>query len=204
MGMRFRKSIRLGKNVRLNLSKSGIGYSVGTKGYRVTKMANGRTRTTSSIPGTGISFVNETGCSAKSFNSSSPCVNEPSPSLSTPVVLFIVAIIILFIVFFPNTPSYSESHASEIYSVSNLSFSNSGPLTVSTGESIAVTVSFDGTIDISEISIISDNPDLVHFSLVSSGNFCADYMVYGDAAGSCCIWAQFGDIKSPLLTIIVS
>lgn len=59
VGMRFRKSIKLGKHVRINLSKSGVGYSVGTKGYRVTKMANGRTRTTVSIPGTGISHVSE-------------------------------------------------------------------------------------------------------------------------------------------------
>lgn len=58
--MRFRKSIKLSKHVRLNLSGSGIGVSVGGKGWRVSKMANGRTRTTLSIPGTGISHVTET------------------------------------------------------------------------------------------------------------------------------------------------
>lgn len=58
--MRFRKSIKLSKHVRLNLSGSGIGVSVGGKGWRVSKMANGRTRTTLSIPGTGISHVSET------------------------------------------------------------------------------------------------------------------------------------------------
>lgn len=61
MGFRFRKSINLGCGFRVNLSKSGIGYSWGVKGYRVTHTAKGRTRTTASIPGTGISFVNETG-----------------------------------------------------------------------------------------------------------------------------------------------
>lgn len=59
MGFRYRKSIKMGP-FRLNLSKSGIGYSVGVKGYRVTKTATGRTRTTVSIPGTGISHVTET------------------------------------------------------------------------------------------------------------------------------------------------
>ena len=59
MGFRYRKSIKMGP-FRLNLSKSGIGYSVGVKGYQVTKTATGRTRTTVSIPGTGISHVTET------------------------------------------------------------------------------------------------------------------------------------------------
>lgn len=57
MGWNFRKSINLGFGFRINLSKSGIGYSWGFPGYRVTKMANGRNRITYSIPGTGISYV---------------------------------------------------------------------------------------------------------------------------------------------------
>ena len=58
MGLRYRKSIKMGP-FRINLSKSGIGYSVGVKGYRVTKKAGGGYRTTVSIPGTGISHVKE-------------------------------------------------------------------------------------------------------------------------------------------------
>lgn len=60
MGFRLRKSINLGHGVRVNLSKSGIGYSVGAPGLRVTKTAKGRIRTTASVPGTGISYVSET------------------------------------------------------------------------------------------------------------------------------------------------
>ena len=59
MGLRFRKSIKVGKNARINLSKSGVGFSVGTKGARVTKKAGGGTRTTLSVPGTGISYVKD-------------------------------------------------------------------------------------------------------------------------------------------------
>ena len=58
MGLRYRKSIKMGP-FRINLSKSGIGYSVGVKGYRVTKKAGGGYRTTASIPGTGISHVQD-------------------------------------------------------------------------------------------------------------------------------------------------
>ena len=60
MGFRFRKSIKMGP-LRFTLSKSGVSASVGVKGFRVTKMANGRVRSTASIPGTGISYVKESG-----------------------------------------------------------------------------------------------------------------------------------------------
>lgn len=61
MGLRYRKSINLGGGFRVNLSKSGVGYSWGTKGYRVTKKAGGGVRKTYSIPGTGISWVEDGG-----------------------------------------------------------------------------------------------------------------------------------------------
>ena len=59
MGFRFRKSINLGGGFRINLSKTGIGYSFGMPGLRFTKLANGRTRHTYSLPGTGLSYVEE-------------------------------------------------------------------------------------------------------------------------------------------------
>lgn len=61
MGIRYRKSIRLGGGVRLNLSKSGFGMSMGIPGFRVGANSAGRTRRTMSIPGTGISSVSEGG-----------------------------------------------------------------------------------------------------------------------------------------------
>ena len=61
MGFRYRKSIRLGGGFRVNLSTKGIGYSWGVKGYTITKTADGRTRQTVSLPGTGISYVDEHG-----------------------------------------------------------------------------------------------------------------------------------------------
>ena len=41
MGFRFHKSIKIGDNARLNLSKSGVGYSFGFKGFRFTQRAGG-------------------------------------------------------------------------------------------------------------------------------------------------------------------
>lgn len=59
LGFRMRKSLNLGGGFRINLSKSGIGYSWGVPGYRITKTAKGTTRHTYSIPGTGLSYVDE-------------------------------------------------------------------------------------------------------------------------------------------------
>lgn len=61
MGFRMRKSINLGGGFKINLSKSGIGYSWGVPGYRITRTAKGTTRSTYSIPGTGLSYVDESG-----------------------------------------------------------------------------------------------------------------------------------------------
>lgn len=89
MGMRFRKSFSLG-GARLNISKSGIGYSVGTKGARVTKTAKGGIRTTASIPGTGISYVKESG---KGSTAAPSAVNSDTPYSFLAIVLRILSII---------------------------------------------------------------------------------------------------------------
>lgn len=57
MGLRYRKSIKLGGGLRINLSKSGIGYSWGLPGFRISKSPNGTKQKTFYIPGTGISYV---------------------------------------------------------------------------------------------------------------------------------------------------
>lgn len=61
MGLRFRKSILVGKHSRVNLSKSGVGFSTGVKGLRFTRTASGKNRVTASIPGTGISYQKDLG-----------------------------------------------------------------------------------------------------------------------------------------------
>ncbi|MEY3142235.1 MAG: hypothetical protein RLY21_728 [Planctomycetota bacterium] len=55
MGWYFRRSIGLGP-FRLNLSKSGLGWSVGGRGFRTGVDARGRRTTHASIPGTGIGY----------------------------------------------------------------------------------------------------------------------------------------------------
>jgi hypothetical protein len=56
MGFRFRRTVRLFPGLRLNVSKSGVSASVGTRGAWLTFGRNG-TRTTVGLPGTGISYT---------------------------------------------------------------------------------------------------------------------------------------------------
>lgn len=62
MGFRFRKSISLGKGLRLNLGKTGGSFSLGGKGATVNLGKRG-VRTTLGIPGTGISYTTPTSSS---------------------------------------------------------------------------------------------------------------------------------------------
>lgn len=63
MGLRYRKSFKAGP-VRVNLSKSGVGWSAGTKGARVTKKASGGYRT--SVGANGLYSTNDFGGSRAS------------------------------------------------------------------------------------------------------------------------------------------
>ena len=54
---RFRKSIKLGPGVRLNVSKTGLGASMGVRGARRSFHSSGRKTASVGIPGTGLGYV---------------------------------------------------------------------------------------------------------------------------------------------------
>lgn len=56
MGFRFQRRIRIAPGVRLNLSKAGIGASVGRTGLRVGMDAKRRRYFSVGLPGTGLSY----------------------------------------------------------------------------------------------------------------------------------------------------
>jgi hypothetical protein len=61
MGLYYRKSISLGP-FRVNASKSGLGYSVGGRGFRTGVSGSGRKYTSFSLPGTGVGYRSSKGC----------------------------------------------------------------------------------------------------------------------------------------------
>ncbi|WP_019241619.1 MULTISPECIES: DUF4236 domain-containing protein [Bacillus] len=57
MALGFRKSFKIAPGVRLNVNKKGLGLSAGIKGFRYSVNTSGHSRTTASIPGTGLSYT---------------------------------------------------------------------------------------------------------------------------------------------------
>lgn len=55
MGFRYRKSMKVGP-FRVNVSNSGVGWSVGGAGFRTGRSSTGRSYTRFSLPGSGLSY----------------------------------------------------------------------------------------------------------------------------------------------------
>jgi hypothetical protein len=85
MAWRFRRSLKLGP-LRLNFSKSGIGYSAGVRGFRVGQDAKGRTYTAASIPGTGLYNRQYSGASKPIAQSAASPASAP-PQIGTGIGL---------------------------------------------------------------------------------------------------------------------
>lgn len=86
MGFRYRKSIKLGKGVRLNISKNSIGLSAGVKGARVSVNSKGRKTTTLSIPGTGISYSKTSSIASRERGPSTPQDSCKDSEIYQPIV----------------------------------------------------------------------------------------------------------------------
>ncbi|WP_342661335.1 hypothetical protein Rruber_05092 (plasmid) [Rhodococcus ruber] len=84
MGFRFSKSIQLVPGVRLNLSRSGVGYSVGGKGMRITQHANGRISRTVSVPGTGLSHQQTLRTAPRRTRTTTARISASPPRRTTP------------------------------------------------------------------------------------------------------------------------
>ena len=56
MGFRFQRRVRIAPGVRLNLSKSGVGVSVGRTGLRLGMDAKRKKYFSVGLPGTGLSY----------------------------------------------------------------------------------------------------------------------------------------------------
>ena len=81
MPFRFRKSIKVLPGVHLNVSKSGIGVSVGVKGARYSVHSSGRRTASVGIPGTGLSYTKTlSGGAKRRVPSTVPAQQAPPPA----------------------------------------------------------------------------------------------------------------------------
>ena len=83
MGFRFKKSVRLGKGVRLNLGRKSVGVSLGGRHGGVSINSRSGARVRASIPGTGISYSAKLG-GGKKRKSASPRSKASKASSSYP------------------------------------------------------------------------------------------------------------------------
>jgi Protein of unknown function (DUF4236) len=86
MGWNIRRSFSLG-SLRINLSKKGVGASVGVRGFRVGQDAGGRNYSQVSIPGTGIYRRDyyRTNLLGQQPGSAPVQVNQPAPITQQPI-----------------------------------------------------------------------------------------------------------------------
>lgn len=75
MGLNFRKRIRLGKFINLNLGKKGAGFSVGIPGARFSVNSQGRKQASIGIPGTGLSYTKAFGTKSKKNSAETKSAN---------------------------------------------------------------------------------------------------------------------------------
>jgi hypothetical protein len=85
MGWNLRRGFNLGP-LRINLSKKGVGASVGVRGFRVGQDAGGRNYSQVSIPGTGIYRRDyyRTNLLGQRPGSAPVQVNQPTPVAQQP------------------------------------------------------------------------------------------------------------------------
>lgn len=86
VGFSYRKTVKMGP-FRMTASKSGISYSAGVKGARVTRRANGRVQTTLSVPGTGLRHTTTSGRGRRRARPSARPAARPATVTARPVKL---------------------------------------------------------------------------------------------------------------------
>lgn len=228
MGFRFRKSMNFGP-FRLNFSKSGIGYSFGGKGFRVTKKAGGGTRTTASIPGTGISYVKDSASGKKkSSKHTSPPAGAANYTPSTsggkkrrkwPYIVAAVLVVGMIGSCMQNDdtdptssssltpPSSASSAISEpevqetpvITSIS-LDCDQAIQLDIKDAQSIPVLVLEEGA-DASNLEFISSAPEILTFAPQEDNALVG--IASPKAEGTAEISVSAGDITSQVVTVTV-
>jgi tetratricopeptide (TPR) repeat protein len=99
MAWRFRKSISLGKGLKLNISKKSFGFSAGTKGFHFGINSSKGAYNSFGIPGTGLYSVNYQGGGTKPSRGTKPSNGVPTNTIGClaliPIALCVMLIAIL-------------------------------------------------------------------------------------------------------------
>ena len=98
MGLRFQRRIKVFPGVRINLSKSGVGFSVGGRGAHIGIDSRGRRYASVGLPGTGVSWCEyEQKPPARRCDLCAPGHVHMAPGAVAIVVLAVAAIAMLLL-----------------------------------------------------------------------------------------------------------
>lgn len=82
MGLRFRKSFKISKGVKVNLGKKSVGVSIGNKYAGVNINSKNGVNTRISVPKTGISYTNKLNKKG-SFDTEDVITSEPASTVGS-------------------------------------------------------------------------------------------------------------------------
>jgi hypothetical protein len=94
---RFRRSFKVAPGVRINLSKSGVSTSIGTRRAHVT-VGRGQVRETVGLPGSGLSYTEVHSTRSRDEHAREEHTEPPGPLATTWNLTFLA--IVLGVVFF--------------------------------------------------------------------------------------------------------
>ena len=203
MGLRFRKSIKLGGGAKLNIGKKSVGMSVGGKGARYSVNSSGRRTKSVGIPGTGLSYVSTSG-GRKSSNRSSHGRKASSTSKGGCLLVIIIFCAISVIVYGiahlfgyrrPTKVEWTNDNYSIALNDYNRDYSHIIYLRI-TGETDAEDV------DPKDIKIEISNPDVCQLEYDDSGAYVT-YDVKPLKDGFADVTATYNGVTSEPITITV-
>ena len=97
MGFRFRRRISIGPGLRLNVSKSGVSTSVGTRGAWFT-IGHGKTRETVGLPGTGVSYTEQQSIGTPPGDEAAPASSSGGRVVLVWLVAFLVVAVVAIVI----------------------------------------------------------------------------------------------------------
>ena len=211
MSWNFRKRKKIGI-FNFSLGKKGISTSVGGKGFRVTKSADGKTRVTTSIPGTGLyktSVVRDDAVSDEA----------PKPHRVRDAIL-IELIIITCLIFGvrliscasslaePDKPNVSETAAETVPKVvyippeSPFDFYNVSTEFVKVGGAVDMRCALSG-IRAEDVVLTNENPELIDVKIKNAADEGIVLSISGLAAGTAYYTVSDGGENVERINIIV-
>ena len=204
MGLRFRKSIKLGGGAKLNINKKSVGMSVGGKGARYTVNSSGRRTKSVGIPGTGLSYVSTSGGRKSSGRRSHS--RKAGGTSKGGCLLMIVAFCAISVIVYGIAHLFGYRRPTKVewvrhnYSITLNDFNRDKDFEIDLkikGEKRAK------DIDPKDVKIVSSNPDVCEITYLEKSTYYITFAVIPLKDGFADVTATYDGVTSEPITITV-